>query len=112
MSMRSTSRMRAFDVVHAHQVLQHLTDPAAALREMARVVRPGGLVAVRDGDYAAMTWHPHSAGLTRWLELYRAVARSNAAEPDAGRRLKGWGRAAGAEQLTSSGLDLVFRRAR
>ena len=27
-----------FDVVHAHQVLQHLGDPVAALREMARVL--------------------------------------------------------------------------
>src|SRR5262249_45699552 len=36
-----------FDVVHAHQVLQHLADPVAALHEMRRVCRPGGTVAVR-----------------------------------------------------------------
>ena len=41
-----------FDVVHAHQVLQHLDDPVAALVEMARVCRTDGVVAVRDGDYA------------------------------------------------------------
>ena len=46
----------SFDVVHAHQVLQHVADPVRALREMRRVCRPGGVVAVRDSDYAAFTW--------------------------------------------------------
>ena len=36
-----------FDVVHAHQVLQHVADPIGALREMMRVTRPGGVVAAR-----------------------------------------------------------------
>jgi ubiquinone/menaquinone biosynthesis C-methylase UbiE len=31
----------SFDLVHAHQVLQHLADPAAALVEMRRVSRRG-----------------------------------------------------------------------
>lgn len=85
----------SFDVVHAHQVLQHLTDPVAALREMARVCRPGGVLAVRDVDYAATTWFPADEGLDRWLDLYRRVARRNDAEPDAGRRLLAWAHAAG-----------------
>ncbi len=48
----------SFDVVHAHQVLQHLTDPVAGLKELLRVCRTGGVVAARDADYWAMTWYP------------------------------------------------------
>ena len=92
----------SFDVVHAHQVLQHLTDPVAALREMARVCRPGGLIAVRDVDYAATAWFPALPGLDRWLDLYHRVARANGAEPDAGRRLLAWAHAAGLRDVTTS----------
>jgi 2-polyprenyl-3-methyl-5-hydroxy-6-metoxy-1,4-benzoquinol methylase len=35
-----------FDAVVASEVLEHLDDPQAALHEMARVVRPGGCLAV------------------------------------------------------------------
>ena len=92
----------SFDVVHAHQVLQHLADPIGALREMLRVCTPDGLVAARDADYAAMTWYPADSRLDRWLEIYRAVARANGAEPDAGRRLLAWAHAAGAEWVWPS----------
>lgn len=91
-----------FDVVHAHQVLQHLSDPVAALREMGRVCKPDGLVAVRDSDYAGFTWYPAVPELDEWLELYREVARGNAAEPDAGRRLKSWALAAGLDVVSST----------
>src|SRR4030095_5203164 len=85
----------SFDVVHAHQLLQHLSDPVRALAEMRRVLRPGGLLAARDGGYPCFAWAPRDPLLTRWLELYRAVARRNAGEPDAGRFLKGWALDAG-----------------
>ena len=85
----------SFDVVHAHQVLQHLTDPVAALEEMRRVLRPDGVLGVRDSDYAAFAWAPHDSLLDRWLELYHELTQRNGAEADAGRHLLGWVQAAG-----------------
>jgi SAM-dependent methyltransferase len=92
----------SFDVVHAHQVLQHVADPVAALREMLRVCRPGGVVAARDGDYSGFTWYPELPGLDQWLKLYKKAARANGGEPDAGRRLLAWAHAAGATDVTVS----------
>ncbi len=93
----------SFDVVHAHQVLQHVADPVLALREMRRVCRPGGVVAVRDADYAGFTWYPQLAELDEWQALYQRTARANGGEPDAGRRLLAWARAAGFTDITAGG---------
>ena len=84
-----------FDVVYAHQVLQHLDRPVEALIEMRRVSRPGGTVAVRDADYATMVHAPHDDRMDRWLALYREVAVRSGGQPDAGRYLSQWLDAAG-----------------
>ena len=93
----------SFDVVHAHQVLQHLSDPVAALSEMRRVTKPGGIVAARDADYAGMTWYPADERLDRWMAIYQAVARSNDAEPDAARYLLAWANQVGFSSVTVTG---------
>ena len=91
-----------FDVVHAHQVLQHMSEPVAALAEMRRVCRAGGLIAARDGDYGGMFWFPEDPEMEEWRALYRQVARALGGEPDAGRRLLGWARAAGFGEIEAS----------
>ncbi|ASW54467.1 methyltransferase domain-containing protein [Plantactinospora sp. KBS50] len=97
-----------FDVVHAHQVLQHVADPVRMLAELRRVCRPGGHVAVRDSDYAAFTWYPRLPELDEWLALYQRLARANGGEPDAGRRLLSWARRAGFTEVTASSSTWCF----
>lgn len=97
-----------FDVAYAHQVLQHLARPVDALREMARVVRPGGFIAVRDADYGTMVAWPKSEAYDRWLTLYHQVAEAGGGEADAGRRIPAWLRAAGLPDFQITASTWVF----
>ncbi|MGG5174946.1 class I SAM-dependent methyltransferase [Pseudarthrobacter sp. J1763] len=97
-----------FDVVHAHQVLQHLSDPVEALREMRRVAKPGGIVAVREADFHGVSWYPDVPELDEWMDLYQRLARRNSAEPDAGRRLVSWAQAAGFTDVAPSSSNWLY----
>ncbi len=101
----------AFDVVHAHQVLQHLARPLDALREARRVLRPGGIVAVRDVDYGGILWSPASAELERWRALNEAICAWNGGDGHAGRQLTRWVREAGFTELQATGSVWVFASA-
>lgn len=101
----------SFDIVHAHQVLQHVDDPVQAFREMRRVCRPGGLIAVRDVDYSAISIYPAAPPLTEWLALYREIARAAGGDPDAGPKLLAWAREAGCTDITPSASVWCFATA-
>ncbi len=45
-----------FDAVVAHTLVSHVDDPPAVLREAARVVKPGGVIGIFDGDYGSLTF--------------------------------------------------------
>ncbi len=90
----------SFDIVHAHQLLQHLTDPVSAIKEMHRVVRPGGVVAIRDADYGGMVWAPIDPKLTEWMDLYQRMTEKNNVVANAGRYLFSW-----ASQIPFSSIE-------
>jgi ubiquinone/menaquinone biosynthesis C-methylase UbiE len=98
----------SFDVVHVHQVLQHLSDPAGALVEMRRVLRKRGILAARESDYGAFVWAPEDPMLDRWMGLYHDISRHNGAQADAGRHLLGWVTEAGFGVTKASSSTWTF----
>ncbi len=79
-----------FDVVYAHQVLQHLGDPVGALASASRRAKSGGLVAVREVDWGTFAAYPESRALDDFRRVYDAVALRNGGNPRAGRFLLSW----------------------
>lgn len=86
-----------FDIVTLHTLISHVDDPICVLREARRVVRPGGTVAVFDGDYASLTFgYPdHVAAKTVEEKLIQLIV----ANPRIMRDLP--------RLLTETGLELV-----
>jgi SAM-dependent methyltransferase len=54
----------SFDIVLCTQVLEHVDDPALAVRELCRVVAPGGRVLA--STHGVMLYHPNPQDLWRW----------------------------------------------
>ncbi|PLB44861.1 UbiE/COQ5 methyltransferase [Aspergillus steynii IBT 23096] len=84
----------SFDIVHVHQVLQHIADPVLALREMRRLAKPtGGIVAARES--ASLSWFPPNEGIEAWDGLTRRVARAKGGNPHPGSWVHVWAEEAG-----------------
>jgi ubiquinone/menaquinone biosynthesis C-methylase UbiE len=91
-----------FDAVFAHAVLYHLGDPAAALREMYRVLRPGGVVGIRDSDLGGDVRAPSNDTLDRGFDLIHQVLRYNGGQSEFGREHRRMLREAGFERIVAS----------
>jgi ubiquinone/menaquinone biosynthesis C-methylase UbiE len=93
-----------FDAVFSHAVLQHLSDPRAALGEMRRVLKRGGLIGIRAGDMGGILIDAESQEVVQALTAYLASREKDGTDPHVGRKLGRLLRGAGfvVESMTAS----------
>ncbi|WP_327152502.1 methyltransferase domain-containing protein [Nocardia sp. NBC_01329] len=96
-----------FDAVLCERVFQHLTAPARAAREIARVLRPGGRAVVMDADWGSAIVHPGDHRVIREVVDTLVSATTN---PYSGRLLAGLLTAAGLEVESTGSQALVQDR--
>jgi SAM-dependent methyltransferase len=75
------------DAVTCERLFQHLDDPNRATREMARVLRPGGRLAITDTDWGTAIIHPGDPEISR---VITEAMRGGITNPFAARRLPGY----------------------
>ena len=95
------------DVVFAHAVFEHLADPAAALAEFARVLRPGVVIAVSSSDWSRAVLDPFDADVERALEGHYLLRRRAGGDPFAGGVLAELAAAAGFVDVVARQVDRV-----
>jgi ubiquinone/menaquinone biosynthesis C-methylase UbiE len=97
----------AFDAAFAARLLLHVADPIRVVREMARVVRPGGRIVLMDWDFETVVVTHRDRELTRRLLHWRCDHHGG--ENWSGRRLLDYALAAGLHALTVVPVTTIAR---
>jgi SAM-dependent methyltransferase len=77
----------SFDAVFSHNVLEHIAEPISALKEMRRVLKPGGVIGVRDVDLGGFLFAPDKGMLERAIIVFSESWKYSGGDPRIGRRL-------------------------
>lgn len=94
----------SFDAAFMHAVLQHLSNPPAALREVRRVLRPGAVIGISDADHGTGIVWPPSPAIDASFELAVRLREHDGGTPYAGRMLRALLHDAGFERVTSKAV--------
>jgi SAM-dependent methyltransferase len=77
-----------FDAALAHTLLYHLSDPLRALKELRRVLKPSGIVAISDDDFDTLTLSPPHPLNQRAIDIMKNVVLFNGGSPFYSRNLR------------------------
>jgi ubiquinone/menaquinone biosynthesis C-methylase UbiE len=101
----------SFDAVFSHNVLEHLNDPARAVAEMQRVLKPGGVIGIRDADMGGNLVQPPEKLLMDWFALFELDWHTVSGDPRFARRLpQALGEAGLADLCVSASYDVYFAK--
>ena len=78
----------SFDIAHCHAVLMHVPDTRAALSEVKRVLKPGGIIASREMFVASSFLEPGAETLATAWAVFSNLLAANGGHPQMGKELK------------------------
>lgn len=100
----------SFDVVFAHTLMMHLSDPRAVVAELSRVCKPRGIVGLRDGlgSFDQLPGFPPDQPVSDLQELLTAATRASGGTPDVGVKLRGWFHELGMVVVSTRAHSVVY----